>query len=322
MDEIKIEEVSQSSKENSPTIKKPEESEQRKSSKQKIYLVVAAILFLALAGLGAALYFVIFDSDKDSTGETTATSSSTATASTMTPETTTTTTSAKSKPVSIDKSLQEVVTASCEKFSFNVGGYTYYIKVENFPFTVDASKITVLDNSLESEYQGVCGVLEENPGTADITFNYKLSVGDKNRAYVFDEDTVELGHGGAPFFGDFGELIEEGDDYLISTYLTCGDICYGTVDEYSLHLRVKKILEYEDGYKLYLNTTFTIEDSDFEDYLSANMKMIDGKMMVDYEKAEAGLVGKFFKDIDNLGNAEEEAYDKAMEFVRAIGYEQ
>ncbi|MBU0975238.1 hypothetical protein KJ918_00410, partial [Patescibacteria group bacterium] len=261
-------------------------------------------------------YFLIFNSGDDSSEGTQTSTTTTTTSSSAT----TTTTSQDVMPASIDKTLQEAITASCVKVSYGGTGYGYYIKENNFPFTIDASKMTVLDDSLEKAYQGVCVVVEENPGTADITFSYKLDGNTENRAYVFDEDTVELGHGGPPFFGDFGELVSKGDDYRITTYIVLPDVSANTPGEYSLYLRVKKILGYKDGYKIYLNTWFLVDDENLEAYLTEHSDMVNGMPSVDYEEATAGLVDEFFNKHVDLMEAEQEAYDKAMEFVNAIDY--
>jgi len=240
---------------------------------------------------------------------------------TTTTNTSTTVTTPAGYPV-LKLSLQEIINTKCEEVEIN-GGYSSFIFYSYFPFQLSSNTNITIPTPKPNEKEGVCitGEYLENKGA--ISFAYKNINGDQKSALIHDEYSEELGHGGSPFYGQIGDVIKEGDDFIISAFLTCTDMCGGSVDEYSAHVRIRKILKFKGGEEIYINSDLTLfgqGNTTFKTYLNQNLENYNGTMVVDDEKAQDNFVKYFFADLSNLDSSQKEIYREALDFIRSIEY--
>ncbi len=235
----------------------------------------------------------------------------------------------------IDKTLQEIIDEYCIKteilYNGQTSGWNYLIKESYLPFTINSDLMEILDNDDETQYQATCTTESEETNTDDylenggsILFNYTLNNNQAYSATVYDENSIELGHGGPPSLGEYGELIESGDDYKIFAYIICDDTCGGTPNSYTFHIRAQKILEFKNNYKIFINSSILIsrgeDGTKLYTYLLNHLDNSEPINHVNEKEANNRMIEEFFSDLDNLENPEKEAYDTAKQFIEAIDY--
>lgn len=149
----------------------------------------------------------------------------------------------KLKSTLISLSLEQYLNQECLRYGdTNTSGW--YLEAEKFPLTLEARS--------RGEYSppsGIACVFPEFESRANGSLSLTgLNGRDFN---IADASSLELGHGGPPLLGAFGELVHEEAGTKYYAYLT-GSHGLSTVEDYSVEIRAMKEFTTMSGEPFYV----------------------------------------------------------------------
>ncbi len=156
---------------------------------------------------------------------------------------------------------------------------------------------------------------------------------------IYNDDSKEPGHGGAPFLGEVGVLAHQAPDIKYFIYLEPGDTGPRIIGNTPVILRAIKAMRLSNGETIYANTSTKIIAANAPDLISFLeqfsrpcdnncMKLFpddsnSDKLIIDFESFDhttinSEIVSHFFNDWDNLPNEQQKIVDEVTTKLSAI----
>lgn len=146
--------------------------------------------------------------------------------------------------LSMTGSLQDFMKANCKS------GNPQYLEFSKLPVEINTGIIKVDNKKQPVVY---CSSTEDN--TKPIKDGYLVINLENNQTInIYDDQSKELGHGGAPFIGFFGQKIFEEGNIQIGAWLQGGDGPQ-VLGDIGVVIRGVKKFSTKDGYAVYVNHT-------------------------------------------------------------------
>lgn len=220
------------------------------------------------------------------------------------------------KPKPLKETFQQILEKNCKKIG-NESSYFYGIDPDNLPISIDPSVITIV---LREKGTVVCA----GPDTPGHGYVF-IEVQEGNVLYLYDKNSEELGHGGPPFLGSYGNIMEEAGDIKLTVYLQGGHTGPGfEVGIIPVVARGEKRLRLSNGETIFVNTERTVikaDDPRLVNFLNQNSVEFDlggGEITRIYEGTDKEMVGRFFSDMAALESPEKEKIDEIKRVLNAI----
>lgn len=203
----------------------------------------------------------------------------------------------------------QIVTLSYDSTKYNVIDY------RRAPFTISPN---LLDINYQIKDSFSCGI--NDTGIPNGFFYIKLQ--DNSGIHIYDKNTVELGHGGAPYIGSFGTVIGDDGKIKLSVYIAGSDgptfISFASV-----WMRGEKRLRLNNGDEFFANYSAPAiygKDTRLMDFLTPYSKPSvsdpSERELTKFPTEE--LKSRFFSDLTNLQSPEKEALDKIERVLGAV----
>src|SRR3989338_282961 len=169
----------------------------------------------------------------------------------------------------------------------------------------------------------VCG-----GGTASIQGAILISGGTSKASqdpilYVYDDASIELGHGGYPFIGPAGKKFSSDSSYDYYAFIP-RDMGPLNAKSVNLYLRIIKTMTQSNGKKMYISFSTVIipaTDTRISEFTKPYLKEIDspefGKVtsVTDEEKYTSDFINHFLGDLKNLQEPEKTEFGKIMQLL-------
>lgn len=213
--------------------------------------------------------------------------------------------------------LQDFIAEKCKKITGTQDFY-YGIAPEDFPFTYNSS-LANLKNIISDDF--MCGSGYE-PGKN----NGYLPFDDSSTLNVHDKDSLELGHDGAPFLGEYGKIIEDKNNIKLGIYLNYSHGGDNIIEDMPVYGRGIRTFP-NNGKPYYASYTVVLIPANDPRVIkilsrySKSFKQETGRHALngeDYKKAENEVVNSIFKDVNNLSNPEKENINKLRTVLESI----
>lgn len=167
-----------------------------------------------------------------------------------------------------------------------------------------------------------CTVIDDK--VTDLTLYFENDNSDiDDTASVHDKYSFEFGHGGPSYLGHLGTVLAKGNDYEITYFVVLPEMTAAIPDELDLYIRARKILDYKDGDRVFVNRDYLVfnaeTDEKFKNWLKENVSTEkDGLLSVNTTQAQREILDKYFSDLNNLDGKPAEIYNEAMTFLESI----
>jgi len=218
--------------------------------------------------------------------------------------------------LSMSGTLQDFMKANCKP------GNPQYLDFQSLPVNVDTSVIKPFQGSNVSSVY--CSSTEDN--TKPITNGYLvIRLDNSNGINIYDDQSKELGHGGSPGLGVFGQNILNENGIQFGAWLQGGDgpQVLGSV---SMNLRGIKKFTTKDGQSVYVNYTETaIPGSDIrlvnqlKSYSSIDPNSRLNEPTVNYDSTmTAKIINYFYGKTPSTSTPEGQALQNLTNILSAI----
>lgn len=268
--------------------------------KQKGFAAVLILVVILVVGVGAAAYYV------GSMGLL----KKTAASPTLSPVQTTVPTN--DSILNITGTLQDYLKSNC---------------VPGNPRTIDSSKLPVKINftaanlSVKNIY---CSSIQDNTQPIKSGF-IGVVLNNNSTINIYDDDSQELGHGGPPFLGFFGQKIFDKNGVQIGAWIQGGDGPQ-ILGEVGISIRGVKRFETKTGSPVYVNyTTLAITGSDarlvnqLKPFASPDPDLGVDVKQINYDSSiSAQVVNFFFNPIPSNSSPEGKALQNINNIFAAI----
>jgi len=225
-------------------------------------------------------------------------------------------TNVSSKPPIIN-SFQEILTKNCQKIATGSDSYFYGIQPDLLPVSFDPTAITI-----NPQEQGTisCGFFTpENPNKnfVSIEFNTDWNMN------IYDKNSEELGHGGPPFLGSFGQTIQDKKDTKLTIYLSLGE-GPTEVKDIGVQVRGERKLPLSNGETILMNVSDEAipgGDPRLMAILNKYQTTYEGYSVIDSSKIEQiqeEIVKTFFGDVNKLQSPEKEIVLEIQQILKAV----
>ncbi len=212
--------------------------------------------------------------------------------------------------------FQKYLASHCKKIDLVRGGYFYEMTLDNLPIIYDS---TLFKTIQEKGVTGCSFSDGKNNGSTGISAS-------NGTVYLYDKNSVEGGHGGSPFLGSWGNVIENKNNIKLSVYLDGfpegGD---QLIEWLYVALRGEKEMLTTNGSVFANFTTTAIPRNDprliiLLNKYSSPSDQEPGKKKFDGEMAtvNAEIVKRFFNDLSPLENPEKEKLNYVKSLLSSI----
>lgn len=219
----------------------------------------------------------------------------------------------------LSQTLQDAMRQNCIEYKFPGGGSSYFIDPMKLPITLNIKNIYIKNQAKKGMLTCLLGDVDQQNGY--ISFSYVMGTA-SSVAYIYDKNSVEIGHGGIVSLASYGSIIEETPEYIISAYLVFSfDEGENWIGNIPVNLRVVRILEFSEGEKIYISTDFVALDR-----TSTQLVQILGEFGSEYVdsgkiiEAQDKIVKEFFQFQIPESSSQSQAMGRAYSFINAFDY--
>jgi len=164
---------------------------------------------------------------------------------------------------------------------------------------IDPSYLPIDIGILSKEKKDNICVRETPNGEFTYITNY-YTLNEKNKAgFIYNHNSIELGHGGPPFLGIVGDIIyqtRDGSDSIYA-YVDYAPMAEGYYSSPSISVRGLKKIELDNGEALLINVAATAVEQENPDLDEITKKYLKGDEF-DLQKAQNESIKYFFSEIN------------------------
>ena len=222
------------------------------------------------------------------------------------------------QPTPLTESFQQILVENCRKIG-DESSFFYGIAPDVLPVLIDLRVIT-----LKLREQGTASCASADP-PVETSYVF-VPTEDNSGFHVYDENSVEGGHGGPPFLGTYGGVIKQTGSVTLSVYMGWphgGPIFVG---DFVALVRGVKELKLSNGETIFVSTSLTVIDKDdprllevLDDYSDVSDSDPSRKEVTTSPgDVEAGVVARFFNNLTTLESPERENIGKLENILDAV----
>lgn len=200
--------------------------------------------------------------------------------------------------------------------------------VQGNPPTLDQAKLPVnIDFAAAKIVKKAIYCVSTQDNTQPITNGYiSILLSNNSPINIYDSQSQELGHGGAPFLGSVGQKISESGNVQITAYLQGGDGPQ-VLGQVGINIRGVKKFTTKDGNSIYINYTMqAVPGSDqrlidqLKPYSSVDPNLgIGNEPAVNYDDAmKTKIINFFFNATPSSSSPEGQALQKVMSIMNSV----
>lgn len=223
-------------------------------------------------------------------------------------------------PVTVQgPSFQEILASYCQDITLSPTVSFYGIKLENLPIAIDQSALPI---NLREQDTIACMIDDQN---ANKSGSVEIEYGDHRRINLYDQNSVEGGHGGQAFFGSRPVIIKDDGTIKWSMSLNWSEGGCPEPKDMAIVVRGERKLNLITGETIFANTDIqAVDPGDTRLMAVLQTKTKDstcepGKKEVMYDGTDELVKERFLSNFDKLASPERERVDQLRKILMAIG---